>query len=98
MFTITGARPIASWSKAKERLDAACGVKNWRVHDLRRTLATGLQKLRVELQVTETLLGHTSGSRGGIVQVYQTYDYLPERREAIAKWGEHVMALVGGKR
>ena len=94
VFTITGARPIASWSKAKERLDAACGVKNWRIHDLRRTLATGLQKLRVELQVTETLLGHTSGSRGGIVKVYQTYDYLPERREAVAKWGEHVMAVV----
>ena len=76
------------------RLDAACGVKGWVIHDLRRTLATGLQKLGIPVPVTETVLGHTSGSRGGIVGVYQKHNYADEKRAALEAWGAHVMALV----
>jgi integrase len=94
VFTITGDKPLGNWSRAKERLDAACGVNGWRVHDIRRTVATGMQKLGVGLQTVETLLGHTSGSRAGIVKIYQTHDYLKERREAVALWGAHVMSKV----
>ena len=45
------------------------------IHDLRRTAATGMQKLGVQLQVVEAVLGHV-GSRAGIVGVYQTHDFL----------------------
>ena len=94
MFTVDGERGIGAWSYAKRRLDAACGVKGWVIHDLRRTLATGLQKLGVSLQVVETVLGHTSGSRAGIVGVYQRHDYAQEKAAALEAWGKHVMALV----
>lgn len=67
------------WSKCKERLDAAAGVHDWRLHDLRRTLATGLQRLGVRLEVTEAVLNHTSGSRTGIVGVYQRHDWASEK-------------------
>ena len=53
------------FSKAKAGLDKASGVKDWRLHDLRRTMATGLQKLGVRLEVTEAVLNHVSGSRAG---------------------------------
>src|SRR5262249_55449879 len=44
---------FSGWSKAKSALDTASGVSGWWLHDLRRTLATGLQRLGVRLEVTE---------------------------------------------
>jgi integrase len=86
------------WSASKERLDAASGVKGWRLHDLRRTLATGLQRLGVRLEVTEAVLNHISGSRAGIIGVYQRHDWAAEKRAALDAWGAHVMALVEGSK
>ena len=93
-FVFGGDKPIAGWSRAKARLDEACGVADWRIHDLRRTVATGLQRLGVTLQVVEAVLGHTSGSRGGIVGVYQRHNYADEKRAALEAWGAHVTAKV----
>jgi integrase len=74
---------INGWSKAKASFDRHCGITDWTLHDLRRTFATNLQRLGVRLEVTEALLNHVSGSRAGIVGVYQRYQWLPEMREAI---------------
>jgi hypothetical protein len=46
-------------------------LAGWSVHDLRRTVATGFQRLGVRLEVTGAVLNHISGSRGGIAGVYQ---------------------------
>ena len=54
--------PFKGFSKAKAALDKAAGVKDWRLHDPRRTMATGLQKLGVRLEVTEAILNHVSGT------------------------------------
>jgi integrase len=94
VFTYNGERAISGWSVAKRKLDAACGVKDWVIHDIRRTCATGLQKLGVSLPVTEAVLGHVSGSRSGIVGVYQKHNYATEKRAALEEWGAHVMGLV----
>ena len=93
VFTAKGKSAIANWSRTKAKLDHKLGFE-WRLHDLRRTLATGLQKLGTPLQVTKSILGHTAGSRGGIVGVYQRYDYANEKRAALEAWGEHVASLV----
>jgi integrase len=47
--------PFSGWSKAKSALDTASGVSRWWLHDLRRTLATGLQRFGVRLEVTEAV-------------------------------------------
>ena len=60
-------------------------------------MATGLQKLGVPLVVTESVLGHTSGSRSAIVKVYQVHDYASEKAAALEAWGAHVMALLEGR-
>ncbi|MFZ3325666.1 MAG: site-specific integrase, partial [Methylocella sp.] len=70
---------------------------NWRLHDLRRTMATGLQRLGVRLEVTEQVLNHVSGSRAGIVGIYQRHDFANETRAALEAWGEHVEAIVEGR-
>ena len=82
VFTSSGVRPISAWSRPKIDLDEASGVTDWRIHDLRRTVATGMQKLGIGLPVTDSVLGHTSGSRAGIVGVYQRHDYADEKRGA----------------
>jgi integrase len=85
------------FSKAKAALDAKSGVTSWRLHDLRRTAATGLQRLGVRLEVTEQVLNHVSGSRAGIVGVYQRHDFASEKRAALDAWGAHVLAIVEGR-
>jgi hypothetical protein len=65
----------------------------WTLHDLRRTVATGLQRLGVRLEVTEAVLNHISGSRGGIAGVYQRHDWAAEKRAARDAWADHVLAI-----
>jgi integrase len=97
VFTVTGVTSVSGFVRAKEKLDQLSGVKDWRVHDLRRTCATGLQRLGVRLEVTEACLGHTSGSRAGIVGIYQRHDWADEKRAALDAWARHVVELIEGK-
>jgi len=97
VFTIKR-QPVTGFSRMKERLDKASGVTNWTLHDLRRTVASGLQRLGVRLEVTEAVLNHKSGSTAGIVGVYQRHDYAGEKRDALARWADCVDALVSGRK
>lgn len=72
----------------------ASSLPDWRIHDLRRTVATGLQRLGFRLEVIEAVLGHVSGSRAGIVGVYQRHSFDDEKREALDAWATHVAGLV----
>jgi integrase len=88
--------PVSGFSKVKHRLDQLSGVEGWRYHDIRRSVATGLQRLGVRLEVTEAVLGHVSGSRSGIVGVYQRHEYRDEKAAALAAWGREVERIVLG--
>jgi integrase len=90
-------QPHKNFSRSKTGLDRASRVKDWRLHDLRRTAATGLQKLGVRLEVTEAVLNHVSGSRAGIIGVYQRHDWANEKRIALQAWGDRVQAIVEGR-
>ncbi len=70
--------------------------ERWTLHDLRRTVATNLQKLGVRLEVTEAVLNHVSGSRAGIVGVYQRHEYAAEKRAALEAWERHLDDLLNG--
>jgi integrase len=85
------------WDLAKRTLDRASGVSNWTLHDLRRTAATGLQRLGVKLEVTEAVLGHVSGSRAGIVGIYQRHTYSSEKRAGLQLWADEVQRIVEGR-
>jgi len=87
---------FGDWSGSKIEMDKAAGVAGWRVHDLRRTVATGLQRLGVRLEVTEAVLNHVSGSRAGIVGIYQRHDWAAEKRAALDGWAAYVLAAVAG--
>jgi integrase len=97
LFPARGHRdhPFNGWSVCTNHLYKRVGeIPHFVLHDLRRTFASGLQRLGVRLEVTESLLGHTSGSLGGIRAIYQRYDYANEKREAITLWEKHVASLL----
>jgi len=77
-----------SWSKNKAALDAASGVIDWKIHDLRKSYAVSLQRLGVRTETIERLLNHVSGYRAGIVGVYQLYEFDPEKLEAVRRHEE----------
>ena len=69
----------------------------WTLHDLRRTVATNLQKLGVKLEVTEAVLNHVSGTRAGVVGLYQRHDYREEKRQALDAWARRLGAIINGE-
>ena len=82
--------------RAKARGDDPSHVQltPWRLHDLRRTLATGMPELGVAAEVVEAVLNHVSGAKAGVAGVYNRYAYLAEKTAALLKWDEHVRAII----
>jgi integrase len=97
--TSTGAG-FTGYAKGKKKLDKLIAgdedgpLPPWRLHDLRRTLATGFQRLSVRFEVTEAVLNHMSGSRAGVAGIYQRHDWKDEKREALKIWNDHVVKVL----
>ncbi len=84
-------------AEAKERGENPDDVKplpNWTFHDLRRTGASGMARLHINLPVIEKVLNHTSGSFRGVVGVYQRHSYADEKRKALEAWANFVNSVV----
>ena len=84
------ARPYIGFNKAKARLDDHVDIAPWTLHDLRRTTATVMAKLKVSPHVLEKLLNHTTGTLGGIAGVYNRFGYIDEMRDALERWERHL--------
>jgi integrase len=94
VLTFTGKRPVDGHSSVKSALDAASSVTGYTFHDLRRTVATNLQRLGVRLEVTEAVLNHV-GSLAGLAGIYQRHRYDDEKRQALTAWADHVAMITG---
>lgn len=88
VFTTTRRSPISGFSKALRRLWEATGATDWRLHDLRRTAASGMARASVPPHVVEKVLNHISGTISGVAAVYNRYAYDPEKRDALEGWGQ----------
>ena len=98
VFSHRGDKPAADFSHLKREIDAIVKFEaQWCWHDLRRTCASGLQKLGIPIHVTEAVLNHRSGTVSGITAVYQRHDYLVERANALQAWADFVDATVRGE-
>ena len=108
VFSTTGKTAVSGFSRSKRRLDKeiAALLKDtdyppalapWRYHDLRRTVATGLQRLGVRFEVTESVLNHVGTSKGGVAGIYQRHDWADEKRAAVAAWAVHLNFLLTDK-
>jgi integrase len=99
VLTVDGTRPIIGFGRAKRRLSAKAGIEagSWRLHDLRRTCASGLQRLGVRAEVIERCLNHISGLYRGVSGTYQRDPLIEEVTTALERWADHIGRLVSGR-
>ncbi len=89
--TTSGKRPFSGFVKAKRRLDEASKVTDWTLHDIRRTVGTGMARLGISSDIRGRVFNHSKRNAGGVTDaVYNFYDYAPEKRSALEKWAQHV--------
>ena len=86
--------PVSGFPKWKRELDELSGTADWRLHDLRRTAATGMAEIGVAPHIVERVLNHVSGTFGGVAGVYNRFGYLPEMRDALSKWETNLRTIV----
>jgi integrase len=93
VFSTTGGKsPYSNLQKPKQILDRNCDIEPWTIHDLRRTLRTGLSRLGTRPDVSERVIGHMVGGILGIT--YDHYEFRSEKIAALRAWGEHVKSCV----
>jgi integrase len=98
VFTSGDSRRLGNMSHAKAAIDAHMQPSApWVLHDLRRTVASGMAKLGTRLPVIEKCLNHSSGSFRGIAGVYQRHDFAAEKRDALQRWADHIDAIMRGE-
>jgi integrase len=95
--------PMSGDQKVKDRIDdrmrgaikKAGGSEpaNWQIHDFRRTIATGLQRLGFRPDIADQVIGHVGSTRSGAAAHYLHHRYETEKKEALTAWSEHVCAL-----
>ena len=91
--TATGKR-FQQFGRGKRAIDKLCRVGGWRLHDLRRTIVSGMARLGIPPHVADKILNHQAGTISGVAAVYQRHDFLVERKEALDRWGAHVEQIV----
>jgi hypothetical protein len=94
--TAFGEKPVNGFSKAKTNLDAAIRARlgtlsPFVLHDIRRTMRTGLSALPVGNLVRELVIAHT---KPGLHKVYDQYAYLDEKRRALDLWAARMRSIV----
>lgn len=99
-----GDGPFSGWSNSKKALDkhltkaAGKPLAHWTPHDLRRSFTTHAAGIGIQPHIIEAILNHFSGHRAGVAGIYNRASYAPEKRTALDRWAEHLLAIVGGSK
>jgi integrase len=93
---------LSSYSHPKKTLDQRIAshkpVAPWVIHDLRRSVATHMAELGIAApHIIEAILNHVSGHKSGVAGIYNRASYEQEKRQALDRWADHVMAAVEGR-
>ncbi|GGI32659.1 tyrosine-type recombinase/integrase [Bradyrhizobium guangdongense] len=84
-----------SWGKFKKELDKRSGVSGWQIRDLRRTFRSMLARFKVPREIAEIALNHVTGAgRNDLDEIYDRYDYLSEKKDALTKIESYVTNLL----
>jgi integrase len=93
---VFGVSPVNHFDRIKRQLDAYMKLSApWKIHDIRRSVETGLQRIGVLPHIIDKLTAHSSGT--AVRRIYQRYDYLPEVGAAVERWSSHIQRVVAGK-
>ena len=92
VFGHTRAGGFCAWSGSKREFDAVLKMKEpWTVHDLRRTVRTGLGELGVQPHIAEAVINHVPPK---LIRTYDRNTYAAEKRDALDKWAAHLKVAV----
>jgi integrase len=95
VFSVNGGKsPVNSFGKSKARLDKACGVTGWKIHDLRRTARTHFSALPVQDLVRELVIAH---AKPGLHKVYDQHAYASEKTECLRLWEHRLAGILAPK-
>ena len=86
-----GHRSFAGLAKIKGEVMKASGTKGWQTRDLRRTFRSNMARLKVPREVSEVLINHAPPV---LDEIYDRYDRLEEKREALEKYEIFIQSLV----
>ena len=89
-FLFSDVQGYKNWDVAKGRLDNRLHIAEWRLHDLRRSCATGMAELGTQPHIIEAILNHVSGHKAGVAGIYNRARYEGEMRSALQRWADHV--------
>src|SRR5262249_37193150 len=91
-------RPIGPWSRVKRKLDANMKPDApFVLHDVGRTVSTGMNEIGIEPHIVEAVLNHVSGHRAGVAGTYNRAKYLEQKETALRRWADHIDGLVSGR-
>jgi integrase len=86
---------FVSWGRSKAALDEQLpDLQPWRLHDIRRSVATGMAELGIAPHIVELVLAHAAHS-SGVSGTYNRSRYPEEVRIALQRWDAHLQALPG---
>lgn len=88
------AKPISDFSDTKERLDRLAAIAPWCIHDLRRTMATGLGEIGILPKPKKKLFNHAENE---VHDTYDRFEYFKERCEAMHLWALYVKKAIAGQ-
>jgi integrase len=91
VFTSDGRSALGSFSRQKQRFDAACGVTDWTIHDLRRTARSLMSRAGVSPDHAERCLGHVIG---GVRETYDRHAYHTEKQRAFEALAAQIERIV----
>jgi integrase len=92
VFGRTRAGGFSGWSKSKDDFDKVVKLKEpWTVHDLRRTVRTGLGELGIQPHIAEAVLNHIPPK---LIRTYDRNKYESEKRAALDQWATHLKSVV----
>ena len=93
-----GVRSIGfrSWQVAMAHFKPDGITDEWKLHDIRRSVATGMADLGILPHVIENVLNHVSGHKAGIAGIYNRSKGEREMKNALAMWSEHIASIVSG--
>lgn len=95
VFTYAGKHGMTCFNAMKRKIDAATGVTNWTLHDLRRTCSSTLHRLGFPPHIVEATIGHRAAI--GVAAVYNRHQYNSEKRTALDAWARFVVDNAEGK-
>jgi integrase len=94
VFGAKGRTAYTGWSAAIKRLAVRAELPGLRLHDIRRTVRSGLGALSVPPHVAERALGHLPPK---LVRTYDRHDYQGEIRDAMESWAAWLTDVVEGR-